>query len=135
MSDIDLPLPQRTELNAPYWDSLAQGQLSFQRCRRCGHAWLPARTECPSCLEADWHWQPASGHAKVVSWVVFHIAYHEAFKNRLPYNVAIVELAEGPRLISNVVGLTEPGDLTIDQALKLRIEREGDFALPRFEPA
>jgi uncharacterized OB-fold protein len=67
--------------------------------------------------------------------VVFHIAYHEAFKNRLPYNVAIVELAEGPRLISNVVGLTEPGDLTIDQALKLRIEREGDFALPRFEPA
>ena len=43
MNDIDLPLPQRTELNAPYWESLAQGQLSFQRCRRCGHAWLPAR--------------------------------------------------------------------------------------------
>ena len=67
MSDIDLPLPIRTELTAPYWDSLQQGQLSFQKCRRCGHAWLPARTECPSCLHDDWHWVPASGRAKVAT--------------------------------------------------------------------
>ena len=135
MSDIDLPLPIRTDLTAPYWDSLQQGVLSYQKCSRCGHGWLPARTECPSCLEADWHWQPASGHAKVVSWVVFHIAYHKAFENRLPYNVAIIELAEGPRLISNVVGLADPNALRIDQPVTLRIEREGDFALPRFVPA
>lgn len=134
MSDIDLPLPIRTELTAPYWDSLQQGQLSFQKCRRCGHAWLPARTECPSCWHDDWHWVPASGRAKVVSWVVFHIAYHEAFENRLPYNVAIVELEEGPRLISNVVGLPDPNALRIDQPVVLRIERKGDFALPRFAP-
>ena len=94
MSNIDLPLPIRTELTAPYWDSLQQGQLSFQKCRRCGHAWLPARTECPSCLHDDWHWAPASGRAKVVSWVVFHIAYHKAFESRLPYNVAVIELQE-----------------------------------------
>lgn len=134
MSDIDLPLPIRTELTAPYWDSLQQGQLSFQKCRRCGHAWLPARTECPSCLHADWHWVPASGRAKVVSWVVFHIAYHKAFEGRLPYNVALIELEEGPRLISNVVGLPDPNALRIDQPVILRIEREGDFALPRFAP-
>jgi uncharacterized OB-fold protein len=134
MSDIELPLPIRTELTAPYWDSLQQGQLSFQKCRRCGHNWLPARTECPSCLHADWHWVPASGRAKVVSWVVFHIAYHKAFENRLPYNVAIIELEEGPRLISNVVGLPDPNALHIEQSVVLRIEREGDFALPRFTP-
>jgi len=135
MSDTDLPLPERTELSAPYWDSLRQGRLSFQTCRACGHAWLPARTECPHCLAADSHWVAASGRAKVVSWTVFHIAYHKAFENRLPYNVAIVELEEGPRLISNVVGLAEPGALRIDMPLKLRIEQEGDFAVPRFEPA
>jgi uncharacterized OB-fold protein len=67
--------------------------------------------------------------------VVFHIAYHKAFENRLPYNVAIIELAEGPRLISNVVGLADPNALRIDQPVTLRIEREGDFALPRFVPA
>ena len=135
MSDIDLPLPERTALTAPYWDSLQQGWLSFQKCRHCGHAWLPARAECPSCLQADAHWVAASGRAKVVSWTVFHIAYHKAFESRVPYNVAIVELEEGPRLISNVLGLAEPGALRIDLPLKLRIEREGDFAIPRFEPA
>lgn len=135
MSEIDLPLPVRTELTAPYWDSLQQGQLSYQKCRRCGHAWLPARTECPGCLHDDWHWVPASGRAKVVSWVVFHIAYHKAFEHRLPYNVAIVELEEGPHLISNVVGLADPNALRIEQPLKLRIEHENGFALPRFEPA
>lgn len=135
MSDTDLPLPERTELNAPYWDSLEQGQLSFQKCRRCGHAWLPARTECPSCLEADAHWVAASGRAKVVSWVVFHIAYHKAFEHRLPYNVAIVELEEGPRLVSNVLGLADPNDLRMDQPLALRIEQEAGFSIPRFVTA
>ncbi len=135
MSETDLPLPIRSELTVPYWDSLAQGRLSFQRCRHCGHAWLPARTECPSCLRADWHWQVASGRAKVVSWVVFHMAYHKAFEKRLPYNVAIIELEEGPRLISNVVGLPDPHALRIEQPVVLRIEQEGDFALPRFVPA
>jgi uncharacterized protein len=134
MTDIDLPLPIRTELTAPYWDSLQRGQLSFQKCRHCGHAWLPARTECPSCLQADWHWVPASGRAKVVSWVVFHIAYHKAFENRLPYNVAVIELEEGPRLISNVIGLPDPNALHIEQSVVLRIEQVGDFALPRFTP-
>ena len=132
MSEIDLPLPIRTELTVPYWDSLERGVLSFQCCRHCGHAWLPARTECPSCLEPDWQWQPASGRAKVVSWVVFHMAYHKAFESRLPYNVAIIELEEGPRLISNVVGLADPNGLHIDQRVTLRIEQEGEFSVPRF---
>ena len=134
MSDIDLPLPIRTDLTAPYWGSLQQGVLSYQKCSRCGHGWLPARTECPSCLHDQWQCVAASGQAKVVSWVVFYIAYHKAFEGRLPYNVAIIELDEGPRLISNVVGLSEPNVLRIDQPVVLRIEREGDFALPRFAP-
>jgi len=66
---------------------------------------------------------------------VFHMAYHKAFERRLPYNVAIIELEEGPRLISNVLGLDDPNGLQIDQPVLLRIEREGDFALPRFVPA
>ena len=129
-----VPAPERNELNAPYWDALAQGNLAFQRCTPCGHAWLPPRSECPTCLADNYHWEKACGNARLVSWVTYHIAYHPAFKDRLPYTVAVVELGEGPRLISNVVGIDDAPALTIDQRLRLVIEREGGTAVPRFTP-
>ena len=127
----DYPLPDVTELTKPYWDALDQGHLSFQRCN-CGHAWLPARRECPSCLAATSRWETASGRGRIVSWVVYHSAYHDAFKDRLPYVVALVELDEGPRLISNFLGPRET--LRKDLAVSLRIEREQGIALARFAP-
>ncbi len=132
---IPLPLPVRDAQNAPYWDALLDGRHVFQRCAGCSHAWLPPRHECPSCLSADWTWETASGDARLISWVVFHTAFHPAFKDRLPYTVAVVELAEGPRLISNIVGADDPEALRIEMPLRLTIEREGAFALPRFRPA
>lgn len=132
MNDAGFPAPQRTALNEPYWAALDRGRLDFQRCAHCGNAWLPARAECPRCLRADWSWQPASGRAKLVSWVVYHRAYHPYFAGRVPYNVALVELEEGPRLISGIVGGGEPA---IERALVLQIEREAGLALPRFKLA
>jgi uncharacterized protein len=123
-----------TPLNAPYWQSLADGRLSYQRCRNCGHAWLPARSQCPSCLQAVWEWTPASGKARLVSWVVYHHAYHESFAARLPYTVAVIELDEGPRMTSNIVSAADPEKLKIDQRLFLKIESEGNGCVPRFTP-
>ena len=133
--DTPFPAPERDVLNSPYWDSLTQGVLSYQHCNACGHAWLPARTECPHCLAADWHWKPAAGGAKLISWVVYHMSYHPAFQYRLPYTVAVVELDEGPRLISNVIGASDAESLQIDQRLCLVIEDESGTAVPRFTPA
>jgi uncharacterized protein len=133
--DISALMPERDALNTPYWDSLAKGVLSFQRCDACGHAWLPARSECPNCLVDGWQWVPAAGGAKLISWVVYHLAYHPAFANRLPYNVAVVELDEGPRMISNVVTGGSPAVLHIDQRLRLTIEDEGGTSVPRFAVA
>jgi uncharacterized OB-fold protein len=126
------PAPAVTELNAPYWRALDEGRLVFQRCRSCGHAWLPPRSECPRCLAADYAWEAASGRAKLVSWVVYHHAYHDYFAAKLPYNVAVVELAEGPRLTTNV----DAGEaaLAIDMPLQLVVQRESGIALPRFRP-
>lgn len=132
---VTVPAPERDALNAPYWDSLTNGVLSFQRCTACGHAWLPARSECPGCLGENWQWEQAAGGAKLISWVVYHVAYHPAFANRLPYNVAVVELDEGPRLISNVVGIDDAEKLKIDQRLQLTVEDESGTAVPRFRPA
>ena len=133
-TDTTMPAPERDAFNSPYWDSLAQGALSFQRCSACGHAWLPARSECPACLADQWRWEKAVGGAKLISWVVYHVAFHPAFAKRLPYNVAVVELDEGPRLISNVVGVADAETLRIDQRLKLVVEDESGTAVPRFAP-
>lgn len=130
---VDYPLPQVTELTKPYWDALDHGHLVFQRCGACEHAWLPARQECPKCLSPDARWEKAGGGGRVVSWVVYHSAYHDAFKDRLPYVVAIVELDEGPRLITNFIGPREA--LRGDIPVSLVIEREQGFALARFAPA
>ncbi len=132
---VSVPAPERDALNAPYWDGLARGILTFQRCNSCGHAWLPPRGDCPGCLSADCVWESAAGGAKLISWVVYHVAFHPAFANRLPYNVAVVELDEGPRLISNVVGVEDAETLKIDQRLQLVIEDEGVTAVARFAPA
>lgn len=133
MIDAAFPAPQPGPAAAPYWRALDEGRLVFQRCLTCGSAWLPARGECPRCLAPAAHWETASGNARLVSWVVYHHGYHEYYAARLPYTVAVVELAEGPRLISNIVG---GGDtLRIDMPLKLAIEREAGVALARFAPA
>lgn len=130
---IALPEPDMGEQGRPFWDALQQGALTFQRCNTCGHAWLPARSECPRCLGDAWHREPARGDAALVSWVVYHQSYHPAFQQRLPYTVAVVQLAEGPRMISNIVGVAA-AQLRIDQPLRLVIEDDGGLAVPRFTP-
>ena len=125
------PLPVLTPLTEPYWTSLDAGNLAFQACA-CGNRWLPPRHACPRCLSNEPKWELASGEGRVVSWVVYHTAHHEAFRDRLPYNVAIVELAEGPRLITNVLAPLE--ELRVGLPVMLRIEREEGFALARFAP-
>jgi len=127
------PAPEANATSAPWWRGLDEGRLSFQRCGACHHAWLPPRTECPKCLSPQWQWETASGRAKLVSWVVYHHAYHPYFASRLPYNVAVVELVEGPRMMSNIV--EADGRLRIEMPLALVIQRESGVALPRFKPA
>jgi uncharacterized OB-fold protein len=130
----EFPKPEITPLNAPYWEALAAGQLLYQRCKRCQHAVLPARSECPYCLHPSLTWQQASGAAKLISWIVYHHAFHPAFASRLPYTVAVVELAEGARLVTNIVGAEDPEKLRIDMPLLLTIEQDEGVALPRFRP-
>jgi uncharacterized OB-fold protein len=126
---VDLPQPEITELNRAYWDALRAGHLMFQRCR-CGHAWLPARHECPSCLRAGAGWERASGRGTLLSWVVYHTAYNPAFADRLPYHVALVQLAEGPRLITRIVDGHER--LTGDARVELQVSWEGAQPLASF---
>jgi uncharacterized protein len=129
----DVPLPAVTPLTRPYWEGLDGGELRFQRCGGCGNAWLPAREECPRCLSDQVSWEASSGRGRVISWVVYHQAVHPAFADRVPYNVAIVELDEGPRLITNVTGADDA--LTIELPVTVSIEAESGMSVARFTPA
>lgn len=130
---MSFPQPEITASNAPYWNALKQGRLTFQHCRACGHNWLPAREACPACLSPDPEWKDSAGKGKIVSWVVYHVAYDEAFKDRIPYNVSCVVLDEGPRILTNIVDAGSR--LAIAAPVSLCIEFEGDLALARFKLA
>jgi len=79
-------------------------------------------------------WVESAGHGTVFSFAVYHRAYHPAFEPLLPYVVAVIELGEGPRLISNVVGVP-PGDVRVGMPVRLESVNLGDTALPVFRPA
>lgn len=104
MEQTRRPLPQPDELTRPFWEACARRELRFQQCVACGHRWLPATGVCPRCWNAEAEWVRASGDGTVFSFAVYHRAYHPAFKALLPYVVAVIELAEGPRLVSNIIG-------------------------------
>jgi uncharacterized OB-fold protein len=133
MTEIEtaIDLPEPSEQTAAHRIALEAGRLTFQRCEN-GHAWLPPREYCPECLTGKWSWEDASGRAEVVSWVVYHRSYHPAFADRVPYNVVVAQLEEGPRLITNVVDITEDEGLEIGAPLEVVIEREGDVPVSRF---
>jgi uncharacterized OB-fold protein len=99
------PLPVPTPESAPYWAAARRHELVLQHCDACGLPWFPPSLLCPECLSDVFTWKPVSGKGTLFSFVVFHRPYHPGFKGDLPYNVSLVELDEGPRLLTNIVGI------------------------------
>ncbi len=139
------PTPESTE----FWAGLRRHELRIQRCRACMRHYFYPRPFCPRCWSSDVAWETASGRATLESYVV---SYRPApgFEARVPYVIAVVTLAEGPRMMSNVVGLgldvqtppeRIPQLLPADLPLIVTFEATGSFAvgeeivLPLFRPA
>lgn len=99
------PLPVVTAENQPFWDACKRHELRLQRCEDCGKVRYPIFKTCDNCLSGHFVWEKVSGSGKVFSWVVFHRPYYPSFAEDVPYNVAMVELEEGPRLLANLVGV------------------------------
>lgn len=129
------PIPPTSELARPYWDAARRGELVVQRCERCGRRPFPPRAHCPGCGASSLFWAPVSGRGTVHSFTVAHRAPHPVFAAQLPLVVAIVELAEGPRMVTNLVGC-EPADLAVGLAVEVRFEPidDSDVVLPVFTP-
>jgi uncharacterized OB-fold protein len=98
------PLPRLDEETRGYWEGLARHELWFQRCRGCTTQRFYARAVCTVCLSSAVEWIRASGRGTVYTYTVTHQNQAPGFREELPYVLAIVELEEGIRLMTNVVG-------------------------------
>jgi uncharacterized OB-fold protein len=128
------PLPLPDEASQPFFDGAMSGTLMIMRCQDCGTARVPSRSHCDNCLSDRFEWQKASGRGKVHTFGVMHQKYHPAFFSELPYNLAVVELEEGPRLSTNLVGVKNE-DIRVGMPVVVDFEKYDDVALPKFRPA
>jgi len=127
------PAPVPDHDSAPYWQALHDGRLLVQRCRDCAAAQLYPRDRCLAC-RGPVDWVEASGRGTVYSFTVIRQNYARPFRDWIPYVVALVDLAEGPRLMTNVVGC-EPDDVHIGMAVRATFAAVSEQAgIALFEP-
>ncbi|MFI1976247.1 Zn-ribbon domain-containing OB-fold protein [Streptomyces wedmorensis] len=117
-------LPDIDAFTRPYWDAAAEGHLLLRRCAACERAHHYPREFCPHCWSEDVRWEPASGRATLYTWSVVHRNDLPPFGERVPYVAAVVDLAEGPRMMTEVVGVPD-GDLRIGMELEVAFRPEG----------
>jgi uncharacterized OB-fold protein len=124
-------LPEITDANRPFWEGCLAGELRLQVCGSCGHRRYPDSPVCPRCLSHEFEWRAQNGRGRLWSWIIMHQRYLDAFADELPYVVLLVELEDGPWMISALDG--DPSELRIDQPLEVVFARvDGDRALPKF---
>lgn len=126
-----MPAPVPTPETADFWDGTAVGEIRLQQCAACVAPYFPPQPFCPRCGSDDLSVVVASGRATLVSWVV---SYLPAPGFDAPYVIAVVALAEGPQLLTNIVG-SEPDELTIDEPLEAVFEPQDGYTLVRFAAA
>lgn len=129
-------LPPISELTQPYWEAARNGKLIVQFCDRCEHRPFPPRTHCPNCGAGDLDWRAVDGTGTVHTFTVAHRPPHPVFAELCPLAIAIVELTEGPRLMTNVVNC-DPADVHVGLPVTVTFVTadDSDIHLPVFEPA
>lgn len=109
--------------STPLWEGVKQEKLLIQKCKGCGKILHPPRPMCPACQSTESEHIEASGKGKIYSYVTYHKSPHKGFK--APYSVVLVELEEGPRVISNMVDV-KPEEIKIGMPVKVAYEKIDD---------
>ncbi len=135
--EIDRPIPNPITPEAkPFWDGLREQKLLLPKCGACGHVFFHPRVLCPRCHARDVGWIQASGKGKLHAFEIAYQAFNKAWKVKPPWVLAMVELAEGPRLMTNLVNVEpDPGVITCDMPVQIVFSKLTDeITLPLFEP-
>ncbi|MBT2364674.1 Zn-ribbon domain-containing OB-fold protein [Streptomyces sp. ISL-10] len=127
--------PAVDDFTRPFWEAAAGGGLLIRRCHDCGRAHHYPREFCPYCWSEDVGWQRAGGRATLYTWSVVHRNDLPPFGDRVPYTAALVELAEGPRMMTEVVDCAA-ADLAVGMRLVVAFRTgEDGVTVPVFRPA
>lgn len=124
-------LPRPTPLSQPWWDACREMQLLLQRCTECGHHQFYPRTLCTACSH-EVEWIPASGQGTVLSYTVIRHPVSPAYKADVPYIIALIELEEGPVMMSTVDDC-DPGNVRIGMPVAVDFQQWTDeITMPFF---
>jgi uncharacterized protein len=126
-------LPAPDELTAPYWNAAREHRLVIQRCA-CGRLSHPPVVSCPACHGGAFTWEPMSGDGEVYAFTWVSHSVHPASAGQTPYILVLVELAEGPRVLTNLRHCA-PEDVRVGLGVRVLFEDISDtVTLPQFAP-
>jgi len=132
---LDRPLPQPTDVSRPFWEACRRHELRVQRCQQCSALIHYPKVHCPADGCDRFDWALMSGKGTVYSFIVAQRGFHPFFKANLPYVVAVIELDEGPRMMSNVIDL-DPDQVHIGMTVEVVFEDVNEeISLPKFRPS
>lgn len=118
-----------------YWKGAEEGKLLFQKCNSCGAVQFPPRYHCATCWEADLDWSESAGTGTVETFTIVRRAPLPAFRDKVPYVVASIIVAEGPRMIATLIG-EDALDVKIGDAVTVDYEKDPEGnTLPVFRRA
>jgi len=128
------PVPTPTRETQPYWSGCKKHELHIQRCAACDHFQFYPRLYCTSCMSDRVEWVKATGRGTVLSFTVVYRPVTQAFAADVPYVVALITLAEGPQMMSNIVGCV-PEKVHIGMPVEVTFEDwTEDISVPKFKP-
>lgn len=128
-------IPPTTKLTEPYWDATSRGELVIQQCEKCKKRSFPPRANCSNCGSRDLVWERVSGNGVVYTYTVAHRSPHPVLLDQCPLVIAVVELEEGPRMMTNVVDC-DPNEVEIGMKVQVAFESidDSDKVLAVFKP-
>jgi uncharacterized protein len=131
-----LPTPMTPEAK-PYWDGLKDEKLMLPKCGDCNKSFFYPRVACPHCHSRNIGWEQASGKGVLYSFEIAYRSLNPAFKIEPPYVLAMIELEEGPRIMSNLINIeADPAVVKIGTPVEVVFEKQNDdVTIPLFQPA
>jgi uncharacterized OB-fold protein len=130
------PLPAPSPETQRFWEGCRKHELWLPYCRACGQFYFYPRDFCPRCFGWDVEWRQASGRGKIYTFAIQYRAWHPGWAEETPYITALVELEEGPRLFTNIVGIeADPQKVRCDMPVEVAWEDvSAEISLPKFRP-
>ena len=132
MPELSKPIPAVTPDMREFFAAAREGRLMVQKCDDCGQLRFPAYEICSKCDSTHARWVAVSGRGRVFSFNIMHQVYHPAFAAEVPYAVVVVELEEGCKITSNLLGV-KPHDIKCGMPVEVVFEKLSDeVTVPKF---